>query len=249
MYIFYLKSNCNSGSPFEQLQGGGPLIIFYFHPYLGKIPILTHIFSIGWFNHHLVIINCSDSEKTSWCGGGPRIVDAETPIDHSQVTSFLGFVSWVNESSDWCLICMPRTQLTSIFEGQPSKTRPFSIKTGVIWLLGVCVYIYIYMYIMYIPHFWMLFPSGNNGKWRLKKGNPLLINVIVLVLGCILWKATSIPNVPWSEVAFFLGMGDLPPLMTGILIMGPYKPLRTWVDDHPLLYGNNGSLDPGTNVY
>ncbi len=20
-----------------------------------------------------------------------------------------------------------------------------------------------------------------------------------------------------------------------------------WVDDHPLLYGNNGSLDPGTN--
>ncbi len=28
--------------------------------------------------------------------------------------------------------------------------------------------------------------------------------------------------------------------------MGPYKPLRTWVDDHPLLYRNNGSLDPGT---
>ena len=23
--------------------------------------------------------------------------------------------------------------------------------------------------------------------------------------------------------------------------MGPYKPLRNWVDDHPLLYGNNGS--------
>ena len=22
-----------------------------------------------------------------------------------------------------------------------------------------------------------------------------------------------------------------------------------WVDDHPLLYGNNGSLDPGTNDY
>ncbi len=28
--------------------------------------------------------------------------------------------------------------------------------------------------------------------------------------------------------------------------MGPYKPLRNWVDDHPLLYGNNGSLDPGS---
>ena len=41
---------------------------------------------------------------------------------------------------------------------------------------------------------------------------------------------------------FFWGMGDLQPLI-GILIMGPYKPL-----DHPLLYGNNGSLDPGTYV-
>ena len=26
----------------------------------------------------------------------------------------------------------------------------------------------------------------------------------------------------------FLGMGDLPPLI--VLIMGPYKPLRNWVD-------------------
>ena len=27
--------------------------------------------------------------------------------------------------------------------------------------------------------------------------------------------------------------------------MGPYKPLRDWVDEFiPLLYGNNGSLDP-----
>ena len=27
--------------------------IFYFHPYLGKIPILTNIFQLGW-NHQLV---------------------------------------------------------------------------------------------------------------------------------------------------------------------------------------------------
>ena len=34
-------------------------------------------------------------------------------------------------------ICIPRTQMTSIFEGQPPpKTRPFPIKTGVIWVLG-----------------------------------------------------------------------------------------------------------------
>ena len=29
--------------------------IFYFHPYLGKIPILTNIFQMGW-NHQLDII-------------------------------------------------------------------------------------------------------------------------------------------------------------------------------------------------
>ena len=32
--------------------GGGNLNILYFHPYLGKIPILTNIFQLGW-NHQL----------------------------------------------------------------------------------------------------------------------------------------------------------------------------------------------------
>ena len=32
---------------------------------------------------------------------------------------------------------IPRTQLASIFEGQPSKTRPFPIKTRVIWVPGI----------------------------------------------------------------------------------------------------------------
>ena len=27
--------------------------MFCFHPYLGKIPILTHILQMGWFNHQL----------------------------------------------------------------------------------------------------------------------------------------------------------------------------------------------------
>ena len=31
---------------------------------------------------------------------------------------------------------MPRTQMTPIFEGQPPKTNPFPIKTGVIWVPG-----------------------------------------------------------------------------------------------------------------
>ena len=38
-----------------------------------------------------------------------------------------------------------------------------------------------------------------------------------------------------------LGMVISP--LIGMVIMGPYKPLRNWVDDHPLLYGNDGSLD------
>ncbi len=40
----------------------------------------------------------------------------------------------------------------------------------------------------------------------------------------------------------FLGMGDLPPLMTGILKFhgAQEKPLRTWVDEF-IPYGNNGS--------
>ena len=30
--------------------------MFYFHPYLGKIPILTHIFQMGW-KHQLVVVS------------------------------------------------------------------------------------------------------------------------------------------------------------------------------------------------
>ena len=36
--------------------GGGNSNIFYFHPYLGMIPIFTHIFQMGWFNHQLVML-------------------------------------------------------------------------------------------------------------------------------------------------------------------------------------------------
>ena len=30
--------------------------IFYVQPYLGKIPILTNIFQMGWFNHQLLLV-------------------------------------------------------------------------------------------------------------------------------------------------------------------------------------------------
>ncbi len=35
--------------------------IFYFHPYLGKIPILTNIFQRGWFNRQLVMFEADPS--------------------------------------------------------------------------------------------------------------------------------------------------------------------------------------------
>ena len=49
------------------------------------------------------------------------------------------------------ILYIPRTQLTSIFEGQPSKTRPFSIKARVILVLGIYTYLYIYI-ILYSKH-------------------------------------------------------------------------------------------------
>ena len=39
--------------------------IFYFHPYLGKIPILTNIFQMGW-NHQLVIMNIPFKPRKSF---------------------------------------------------------------------------------------------------------------------------------------------------------------------------------------
>ena len=40
-------------------------------------------------------------------------------------------------------IYIPRTQMTSIFEGQPPKTRPFRTKTrGPIWVPGIYIYIH-----------------------------------------------------------------------------------------------------------
>ena len=51
-------------------------------------------------------------------------------------------------------------------------------------------------------------------------------------------------NEPGSKV-LVLGMGDLQPLI-GNPYNGYINPYY-WVDDHPLLYGNNGSLDPSTN--
>ena len=52
------------------------------------------------------------------------------------------------------------------------------------------------------------------------------------------------PFVPWSKIAI-LGM-VIPPLI-GNPYNGYINPYY-WVDDHPLLYGNNGSLDSSTGI-
>ena len=52
-----------------------------------------------------------------------------------------------------------------------------------------------------------------------------------------------LPNEPGSKLVV-LGMA-IPPLI-GNPFNGYINPYY-WVDDHPLLYGNNGSLDPSTN--
>ena len=46
--------------------------------------------------------------------------------------------------------------MTSVFAGQPIKTRPFPSKTRVIWVPGIYIYIlYIYIYIfVYIYIYW-----------------------------------------------------------------------------------------------
>ena len=41
--------------------------------------------------------------------------------------------------------------LSSILGFEPSKRRPFPIKTGVIWVPGVYIYIYVYIYMLPPP--------------------------------------------------------------------------------------------------
>ena len=55
-----------------------------------------------------------------------------------------------------------------------------------------------------------------------------------------LWRSL---NVPWSKL-LMLGDGRAPPLI-GNPYNGYINPYY-WLDDHPLLCGNHGSLDPGT---
>ena len=64
----------------------------------------------------------------------------------------------------------------------------------------------------------------------------------------IVWMETfglCSPDVPWSKVAF---IGDGHPTFNRNPYNGYINPYY-WVDDHLLLYGNNGSLDPGADQF
>ena len=52
---------------------------------------------------------------------------------------------------------------------------------------------------------------------------------------------------PWSRLSRFIGDGRPPSFNDGNPKNGYINPYY-WIDDHPLLYGNNGSLDPGTYI-
>ena len=60
------------------------------------------------------------------------------------------------------------------------------------------------------------------------------------------WKPKKINHSWIGKYTIPMGIRMVIPPLIGILISWVYKPLRNWVDDHPLWYGNTGSLDPGT---
>ena len=57
--------------------------IVYFHPYLGKIPILTHIFQRGWFNHQLDLVSVYLDAGSVTRRGSRWLSYALTPIEKS----------------------------------------------------------------------------------------------------------------------------------------------------------------------
>ena len=53
--LFMTVRVLNSTGPTKAILGGGFRYLLYFHPYLGKIPILTNIFQRGW-NHQPLLL-------------------------------------------------------------------------------------------------------------------------------------------------------------------------------------------------
>ena len=56
------------------------------------------------------------------------------------------------------------------------------------------------------------------------------------------------PNLGYEPGSKLLVLGMVIPPLIGNPYNGYINPYY-WVDDHPILYGNNGSLDPSTSTY
>ena len=66
MAFFLVQDVCLTET--HNILVGGFKDFFNVHPYLGKIPILTNIFQMGWFNHQPVFFcELSDSSLVFWC--------------------------------------------------------------------------------------------------------------------------------------------------------------------------------------
>ena len=74
----------------------------------------------------------------------------------------------------------PRTQMTSIFKGQPSKTRPFPIKTRVIWVLGI---LYHYSVIGFlrggIPRVSVRHRTKRSNGWTYQSKHQVEIHILI----------------------------------------------------------------------
>ena len=118
-------------------------------------------------NHHIPGHGTKPHESSGICSGGlvaqvaRRCVDLVIRVDTSEVdrqrsgdlpSMEVSFCLCTHISVYWNIyIYIPGTQMTSIFEGQPPKTRSFSIKTRVIWVPGMYIYI-LRIYCWYMSH-------------------------------------------------------------------------------------------------
>ena len=113
------------GKPYEQMDhlGGFP-------PYF-------------WFNTHMHLAILRLWPSCLWWKRDPWPKTSKWPPTQGIKMSRL------ESPGIYIYIYIPGTQMTSIFEGQPPKTRPFPIKTRVIWVPGIYIYVDIVFF-----HFW-----------------------------------------------------------------------------------------------
>ena len=78
-------------------------------------------------------------------------------------------------------------------------------------------------------------PPSHVNQWLVKVNLRWVQNDSLVIEGC---------NMCHGQKSLFIGDGR-PPTFNRNPYNGYINPYY-WVDDHPLLYGNNGSLDPGT---